>query len=159
MKLGGLLLTFVLGFAIPTQALEKMEHGTDIHVQQKPRKPGCRMDWQELRRKQEAFITQHAGLTQTEANFFFPLFHELKQKQREIRRSMHRIYKGMESGTLTEKQCDEYLLQIGKLQKQNTELEITYYKKWKKKLSASKIIKVLSADRRFSKQVFEGKIK
>lgn len=159
MKFGGLILAFVLGFSMPTQALEKMEHGTYIHVQQKPRKPGQRMDWQELRRKQEAFITQDAGLTQAEANFFFPLFHELKQKQREIRRSMHRIYKGMESGTLTEKQCDDYLLQIGKLQKQSTELEIAYYKKWKKKLSASKIIKVLSADRRFSKQVFEGKIK
>ena len=159
MRLGGLLLAFVLGFSMPTHASGTTEHETGVHVQQKPRKPGCRMDWQELRRKQEAFITQHAGLTQAEANFFFPLFHELKQKQREIRRSMHRIYRGMESGTLTEKQCDEYLLQIGKLQKQSTELEITYYKKWKKKLSASKIIKVLSADRRFSKQVFEGKVK
>lgn len=159
LKIGGAILAFTFGVALPTQASQTPEHSFDTQVQQTPGKPRCRMDWQELRRKQEAFITQSAGLTQAEAAFFFPLFHELKQKQREIRRSMHRISKEMEQGTHTEKQCDEYLEQIGKLRRQSTDLEISYYKKWRKKLSASKIIKILAADRKFSMQVFEGKIK
>ncbi len=159
LKLGGAVLLFMFSYAHPTHASLIIEPCSDTHVQQNPRKPRYRMDWQELKRKQEAFITQHAGLSQTEASFFFPLFHELKQKQRAIRRSMHKISKEMEQGTHTEKQCDEYLEQIGKLRRQSTDLEITYYKKWRKKLCASKIIKILSADRKFSKQVFDGKVK
>lgn len=159
LKIGGVIFAFVLSFAQPTQASQMVEHSFAAQVQQKPGKQKPRMNWQDLRRKQEAFITQNAGLTQAEADFFFPLFHELKQKQREIRRSIHRISKDMEQGTHTEKQCDKYLEEIGKLHKQSTELEISYHKKWRKKLSASKIIKILSADRRFSKQVFDRKIK
>lgn len=159
LKIGGAILAFAFAMALPTQASQTSESSSDTQVQQTPRKPRHRMDWKELRRKQEAFITQNAELTQAEANFFFPLFHELKQKQRELRHSMRRISKEMEQGTHTEKQCDEYLEQVGKMRRQSTDLEIAYYKKWRKKLSASKIIKILAADRKFSKQVFDGKIK
>lgn len=159
LKLGGAIFAFVLCSAQPVQASQMIEHCFSVEIQQNPGRQKPRMNWQELRKKQEAFITQNASLTEAEADFFFPLFHELKQKQREIRRRIHRISKEMEQGTHTEKQCDKYLEEIGKLHKQSTELEISYHKKWRKKLSASKIIKILSADRRFSKQVFDRKIK
>ncbi len=159
LKIGATIFAFVVSSAQPMQASQMMEHCFSVKVQQNPGKQKPRMNWLELRKKQEAFITQNASLTQAEADFFFPLFHELKQKQREIRHRIHRISKDMEQGTHTEKQCDKYLEEIGKLHKQSTELEISYHKKWRKKLSASKIIKILSADRRFSKQVFDRKIK
>lgn len=125
-------------------------------IQQPPRRNnhGNRIDPEELRKKQEAYITKEAGLTSGEAAFFFPLFRELKQKQRAIRKSIRSNYLRVWKEKLSEKECDKTLLKIEQLEKQDTGMEIAYYAKWRKKLSSSKIIRILEADRRFSKQVF-----
>lgn len=114
-----------------------------------------KIDPEELRKKQEAFIIKEAGLTPSEAAFFFPSFRELKHKQRAIRKAIRSSYQRIRKERLAEKDCDKLLQEIKRLEKANTEVEITYYDNWRKKLSASKIIKILDADRRFSKQVFD----
>ena len=45
---------------------------------------GERFDPQEFRAHLEGFISKEAGLTASEGKAFFPLFHEMKEKQRKI---------------------------------------------------------------------------
>lgn len=120
---------------------------------------GGRIDPEELRKQQEAYITREAGLTPGEAAFFFPSFRELKQKQRAIRKAIRAYGKRTREGKLSEKECDKALQKIQQLEKQNTDIEVKYYANWRKILPASKIIKILDADRRFSKQVFNRRIR
>lgn len=125
----------------------------------RPGNPHGRIDPKDLRRRQEAFIVKEAGLTSDEAAFFFPLFRELKQKQRTIRRAIRQKLKSVQEGRPTEKDCDGILKEIEALERRNTELELSYYAKWRKKIASSKILRILAADRRFSKQVFDGHVK
>jgi len=118
-----------------------------------------RIDPKELRRRQEAFIIKEAGLTPAEAAYFFPSFRELKQKQRAIRRAIRQSFRRVKRERLSEKECDKLLKEIESLARKDTHLELTYHARWRKKLSASKIILILAADRRFSKQVFDGHVK
>jgi len=171
MPLNGMLWALMLGVctSFPAATFARDGGGTGgvvpppqaAAVQQSPRRgcPGHRIDPEELRKQQEAYITREAGLTPGEAAYFFPSFRELKQKQRAIRRNIRANYKRTRDGKLPEKECDKVLQKIQQLEKQNTDMEVTYYAKWRKRLPASKIIKILEADHRFSKQVFNRRVR
>ncbi len=102
----------------------------------------------------EDFITKEANLTTEEAQAFFPKFHEMKKKQREIQKKIKRCSRRIEKEQLSEEECNAILNEITNFNKQEAEIQSKAYQEWKKILSSSKILKVLNADHKFGKQVF-----
>lgn len=124
-----------------------------------PVTPDERISPEELRKRQEAFISSQAKLTQAEAAYFFPLFRELRKKQRSVRHTIRKNLRRVQEERLSEKECDRLLQQNAKLERQHVDLELSYYNLWRKKLTATKIMNILAADRQFSRKVFEHKVR
>lgn len=105
--------------------------------------------------QQKAFFTERAGLTEDEANAFFPLYNELQQKKRELNRETRRIMR-QEGGTATsEEQSLKAIDAIAETNIKIAELEKEYLQKFKQVLPASKILKVQSAEEQFNSQILK----
>ena len=60
---------------------------------------GERFDPPEFRAHLEGFISKEAGLTASEGKAFFPLFHEMKEKQRKIQDEIFRLKRNSPAAT------------------------------------------------------------
>lgn len=109
----------------------------------------------EFMKKQEAFIIKEAGLSPAEAGFLFPLFNELKQKQRETNDKIRNLSKQGRNKNLQEHQYRSILKQIDQLEQTKVNLEQTYHEKWRKQLSNKKILSVIDADHRFDRRMLK----
>ena len=65
---------------------------------------GERFDPQEFRAHLEGFISKEAGLTASEGKAFFPLFHEMKEKQRKIQDEIFRLKRNSPAGNASDKE-------------------------------------------------------
>ena len=104
---------------------------------------------EEYKHRMEFFIAKEACLTQSEAQKFFPLLHEMLEKQRENNRKTHEIMrKGFKAKTESEYQnvVDEAIT----LEIENKKIEKNYYKKFHTVLSWEKIHKVRIALYKFN---------
>lgn len=109
----------------------------------------------EFIKREEAFITRHAGLTAKEAAAFFPLLHEKEAKDREIRRQMDALVKRSHNPNISESECRQILNQMATLDLQKTKLENSYHAKYRKVLSAKKTLRVIDACHRFDRAVIK----
>ncbi|EGJ72571.1 hypothetical protein Bcop_2419 [Bacteroides coprosuis DSM 18011] len=114
-----------------------------------------RLSPQEFNKKQQEYITEQAGLTTVESSAFFKLFFELQSKKRENGKEINRLMKSAKNG-LTEKEYDETLTKIYLLRKENAELELEYYKKYKDIISNQKIYDVMKAEAKFHREIIRG---
>ncbi|MEG1579808.1 MAG: hypothetical protein RR386_00920 [Bacteroidaceae bacterium] len=110
---------------------------------------------EEFMKRQEAFIIKEAGLTPTEAQFLFPLFHQSKQKQREISRQIQSLVKKGKEKDLTENEYLSILRTIDKLQMNKLKIEQSYHEKYRKMLSNKKILAIVSANARFDRRMLK----
>ena len=101
----------------------------------------------------EAFITKDAGLTQQEAAKFFPLFKEMREKQRTLYRRMRKA--GKESPT-DDKSAVETIQQCDKLSIEVKQLEQKYHNQMMKEIPASKVYKAINAENRFHRKMMKG---
>lgn len=113
---------------------------------------------QEFMKRQEVFISVEAGLTTQEAAAFFPLMREKEKQDRAIRQQMDNLIKKSHNANLPEKECREILEKMGVLDLQRTKMENSYRQKYKKVLSAKKILKVLEACGRFDRVALKNMI-
>lgn len=99
---------------------------------------------EDFKRKMEAFVTKEAGLTQQEAQDFFPLLHEMLEKQRDLNDQQREL---MQSGekNLSEAEYEKIIDKATNLEIENKKLERTYYKKFHAVLSWKKIHKTRCA--------------
>lgn len=107
-------------------------------------------------KRQEAFISREAGLTAQEAAAFFPLMREKEKQDRAIRKKMETLIKKSHNANLSEKECREILEQMGVLDLQRTKMENSYRQKYKKVLSAKKILKALDACGKFDREALKN---
>ena len=99
-----------------------------------------RMNKEEFRAKQQAFITEKAKLTREEANKFFPIYFELQDKKKILNDEAWQLMrKGREEKT-TEAQYEEILEGVYKSRLSSAQLKQNYYEKYKKMLRFKKII-------------------
>ena len=111
---------------------------------------------EEFRQKQQAFITEKAGLTESEAAKFFPLYFELQDKKRELNdKAWKLLHKGKDK-KLSEAEYEEILLAMYDSRIDSAQLEKTYYKKFREVLSAEKIYQVQRAETRFHRELVKG---
>ena len=109
----------------------------------------------EYAKHQREFFTQNAGLTQEEADAFFPIYNELQQKKREINREIRiAMRQAGESGT-SDEQSLKLLDAKADANIRIAELEKEYLKKFKEVLPASKILKVQNAEEQFNSQILK----
>ena len=100
----------------------------------------------------EKFIASEVKLTPTESSAFFPVYREMRKKQLEYFKE-ERSWRNVD--TNNEKACAEA---IRKRDKNDVELKVlqkNYHERFMTILPATKVLKVLKAERKFHKQCFK----
>ena len=110
----------------------------------------------EFREKQQAFLTEQAGLTKEEAAKFFPLYFQLQDKKKELNDKAWALIKEGKEDNLTEAQYNSILDGVYDVRIATAELEKDYYLKFKKILSPKKIYLVQKAEMRFHRELLKG---
>ena len=82
------------------------------------------------------FITKEASLTPQEADKLFPVFREMREKQREIYEKMRKL--GMNKAS-DDEACKQFIIEYDKLNLELGQLDVTYHKKMIKMIPASKV--------------------
>lgn len=100
----------------------------------------------------EQYIVKKACLTPKEASEFFPVYREMRNKQRMVHKEMRRM-KRVKPVTDAEcekciKKCDEFEIEIKEIQK-------SYHDKFMLMLPAKKVYDILNAEDRFHRQMFK----
>lgn len=116
---------------------------------------GPKFSPQEFMQKREGFIIKKVGLSPTEAAAFFPLYRQFEKEKMKIERKIGGlVHKAFDSG-VDEKEAQEIISEIDKLQLQKVKLENAYHQKYRKAISAQKVLKVFQADWLFSRHVLK----
>ena len=98
-----------------------------------------------------AYYTKQIGLTPEEAQVFWPIYNEMDNKRtvlfEERAEIIHKFVN--ESGKLNDKQIDEYLNRLTTIQQKETALPAEYDAKFRKVLSARKVMNMYIAEMGF----------
>ena len=111
---------------------------------------------QEFKAKLENYITQEACLTTSEAQAFFPIYFEMKGKQRQLQRSIYRIKNNAPADNANEKDFSIAIQKIKDLGVEMAQLEVNYYKKLCNVVSPRKVYAAMQAEDRFHRKMLEG---
>lgn len=111
---------------------------------------------QKFREDMENFIMINTGMTALDAKNFFPLYHEMHDKQRKINKEIMRLKKLKNTANLTDKDYKEYVARIMELKVEFAEIERDYYKKMCKVVSPRKVHAVLNAEDRFHRRMLQN---
>ena len=117
---------------------------------------GCKFDFEQFRKDLTKHISTRAGFTAKEAQAFFPLFFEMKAKQRSYMRKTVRAYRRVEKEDLKEKECQKILREVENLEDKKDEMERTYMQRLEKAVGAKKLMKALNADHEFGRKMFHN---
>lgn len=108
---------------------------------------------EEYRAKLEEYITQKACLSQTEAKQFFPLLHEMKEKQRALNKKIIDLKRNHPAASTPDSEYDNIINQISDLTIQSAKLESCYRKKMCKVVSARKVYNAMLAEDSFHREM------
>ena len=113
-----------------------------------------KFDAEQFQVKLEQFITAEASLSQAESTAFFPLYRELRKKQRNI---FEQIKRYKHANPTDEKGAAEAIRQQDKLELEMKELIKDYHNKFIALLPATTVLRILKAEDKFHRQLFKGK--
>ena len=100
--------------------------------------------------KRNTFLTEKMGLTAKETAIFIPLENELFRKKMEVGRNCFRFERELHNKKVkTDEDFNKLLKCKEDVKEQRDKLEKEYYEKFKKVLSAEKILKYQNADIEF----------
>ncbi len=126
-----------------------------LHAQASDNHHHQRLTPEEFRAKQQAFITLKAKLTEEEAARFFPIYFELQdQKKRLTEQAAGLLRKGRDKAS-TEADYEQLLEGFYDARIASSQLEKTYFEKFKKILPCKKIYLVHRAEMRFRRQLLK----
>ena len=110
-----------------------------------------KVDFNRLKAETHRFITQEAGLTTQETARLFPIFDEMRTKQRGYFDRLRAIHSARPS---SEREALEMIERADTYEIQLKQIEQRYHKEMLKVISATKLMRVLEAERRFHRQTF-----
>ena len=146
MKKATLLLLFLI-----TSALSFAQNKGDVTLS-----GGARgFNKQEFRQRVQDYITKEANLTQEEAQAFFPIYNEYKDKQRQIHMSINKLKKNTPNNN-DEKAYEKCLMEMAELNAEMAGLDSVYYKKICKAISAQKFFKILNIEDRMHRKMLQN---
>lgn len=106
------------------------------------------------KRNLEEFVVKKVCLTEAEAKVFFPVYHEMKDKQRALGREINKL---MKEGRNAQNESDykRIVEKTVELELEQKKIESTYNKKFHTILSWEKIFKVKRALREFNMEALK----
>lgn len=114
------------------------------------------MSQEEFRKQQQAFLTERAGLTQEEAQKFFPLYFELQDKKGSYNKeAWQKLRKGKDAGT-TEAEYAKIVEDVLQTRITIDQMELEYVRKYKQFLSAKKIYQIQKAEMKFHRELLKN---
>lgn len=111
---------------------------------------------EEFKAKLESYITEEVGFTQTEAQAFFPIYFEMKGKQRHLQRSIYQLKKNAPCANAEDKDFAITIQKIKDLGVEMAQLEVNYYKKMCGAVSPRKVYAAMQAEDRFHRKMLEN---
>lgn len=114
---------------------------------------GERFSPEEFRAHLEGFISREAGLTASEGKAFFPLFHEMKEKQHKMQDEIFRLKRNGPGDNASDKDFATAIQRIKSLEVEKAELEAQYYKKMCKAIPARKVFRAMKAEDKFHRRM------
>ena len=109
-----------------------------------------KFDPQEFTKRMEGYISMKAGLTKEEADKFFPIYREFKEKQRDLTFKQMQLKRVAPSN---DSEYDKVVNEIASLSVQIAKLEQTYFPRMCKVISAKKVYIVLQAENDFHRDM------
>ncbi len=100
-----------------------------------------------------SYITKEAHLSQQEASVFFPIYKEMREKQRQLFIQQRTLAKNKPQD---EKGCLKAIRERDRIDIELKELQKTYHDKFLKSLSASKVYDILKAEDRFHRRMMKN---
>ena len=107
---------------------------------------------EEFRGNLERFITKHAAFTPEESQAFYPLYHEMKDRQRDVQYTIFRLKEGLKPNA-SEEDYAKTIQSITNLNRKKSQIEETYYKKMCQAVPASKVYRAMLAEDKFHRQM------
>ncbi len=117
-------------------------------------RPG-RFSPEEFRAKQESYITKAAKLTKAEADKFFPIYREMKDKQRQYASQAQALKRNHPASGATDKDYSATVSKIAELEAEAARIQVEYYKKLCKAVSAKKVYAAILADDDFNRRLMQ----
>ena len=93
--------------------------------------PNQHLSPKEFRAKQQAFITEKAGLTQEEAAKFFPVYFELQDRKKQLNDEAWKLLRSGKDEKTTDTQYGEILEGVYDARIASDRLDKTYFEKFK----------------------------
>lgn len=118
--------------------------------------PRGRFNPKEFRAHLEEYVSKEAGLTASEGKAFFPLFHEMKEKQRKIQDEIFRLKRNSPACNANDKEFANAIQKIKNLEVEKAETEEEYYKKMCKAISARKVFLAMQAEDKFHRRMINN---
>lgn len=110
---------------------------------------------EEFKAKLESYVTQEAGFTSAEAQAFYPIYFEMKAKQRQLQHSIYRLKKNAPQADADDKEFALTIQKIKDLGVEMAKLEVNYYKKLCQAVSPAKVYRAMCAEDRFHRKMLE----
>ncbi|HZK26674.1 MAG TPA: hypothetical protein VFD00_03935, partial [Thermoclostridium sp.] len=111
------------------------------------------MNLQAFEKSKQEFIIKEAGLTQEEAESFFPLNSELQKKKLDLHRKHKEDMKQTkESENISDEEYEHLLKENINLKMKEAELDKEYSEKFNKLMSPEKLFKAQQAERTFMQE-------
>ena len=100
-----------------------------------------------------AFITQKVNLTPQEAQSFWPIYNEYREKEKQIKSNRSDRFEILD---MDEADAVTYLDKILVLEQEELDLKTQYIEKLKSVISAKKIIRFYAAERMFKERLLQA---
>lgn len=114
--------------------------------------PECKFDPHRYHSALRQYIITEARLTQKEAVMFFPLYDEMRKKQRTI---YHKLSTYRKQKPNTEKGCRDAIHAHDRNEIEMKKIQQAYHNKFLKVISASKLYDVIRAEEMFNRNAFK----
>ena len=109
---------------------------------------------EEFKAKLESYVTAQAGFNTAEAQAFYPIYFEMKGKQRRLQRQIFQLKKNAPQNG-AEKDYSIIIQKVKDLGVEMAQLEVNYYKKMCTAVSPSKVYKAMCAEDQFHRKMLE----
>lgn len=144
-----LLLLFVMGGNCSLKA--DNNHPNDVSQGEKGQRD---FSPEQFRRDLITFVSRAAGFTAEESKVYFPLFFEMKDKQRSVEHQKGHALRQAARASMNERDCQRVLKEIAALSAKSQRIEKQFMDQMQKRLGAKKLVKAINADRDFGRNFF-----
>lgn len=100
----------------------------------------------------ERYIARNAGLTQSEASRFLPVYAEMLRKQRAVHEEIKKLKRAKPK---SDAECKRNIQRRDRLGIEMREIQRAYHERFTKILPASKVYDILKAEDKFHRQAFK----